>query len=132
MVKHVIWSSWMIWGAKWVKNTYYLYIWPLYSLWWVLSYWYNWVGVAHCFLPYRYDSLSYQYNFLWDAYYFFCYIQNSFCHAFNRCVMGIICSVIVINHPLITLWYTLSVVHNSAMTHCYFGFVVPPTGFAVS
>ena len=104
----------------------------------IYTYRYNLVCVAHYFLPYRYDSLSYHYSFLWDAYYFFWYIQNSCCHAFNLMCHGhsLFCYS---NYSLCDIHYFqccalnfLSVVHNSANTHCYFGVVVPPTWFTAS
>ena len=65
-----------------------------------LSYRFNLVYVANCFLPYRYDSLSYQYNNLCDAYYFLCIIQNSFCCAFNMLCHGYNLFFIVIIHSV--------------------------------
>ena len=71
---------------------------------------------------------------------FFCYIQNSFCHAFNLLCRGYTCNLFCYsNYSLCDIHYFkcctlsfLSVVHNSANTHCYFGVAVPPTQFAVS
>ena len=64
---------------------------------------------------------------------FFCYNQNSFCHAFNLLCRGYNLFVYS-NYSLCDIHYFqccalnfLSVVHNSANTHCYFGNVVPPT-----
>ena len=76
--------------------------------------------------------------FLWDAYYFFCYIQNSFCHAFNLLCHGynLFCysnySPCDIHYFQCCALNFLSVVHNSANTHCNFGVVVPPTWFTAS
>ena len=128
-----------VWGAKvGKKHLLFTYMAIIFSLMDVIFY--HLVCVAHYFLPYRYDSLSYQYNFFVACLVFFCYIQNSFCHAFNLLCRGYTCNLFCYsNYSLCDIHYFqccalnfLSVVHNSANTHCNFGVVVPPTWFTAS